>query len=693
MMASSGAGRRLVTLCIAAAPCFAQGRVSEFLGVKNWHGTIQVAGTGSGSSNGGIYSDVWQFGTTSKFDITLDTLNANSQSWTGTFQGTSNLNGSDKATFSNCTETLMETFMGTVGTGKTFTMHLQGDNQYMFFPSDYTVQGGSSSADISCGGKTTGTGVVSWLPGLGDKIQTLPATGFSLKGSMDINMNSPVQPLSLVFGGTAAQIKVTMTWDIEPGAVSPNEVVVQKTAALMNWRPTAGANGTRGNSVDLIAKLQQQGGAPTTIKAAYFIWQFSKCSKEPGYAMNAELDSPNPGFDLKLESGADGLIVFDDTGQKAQSKPGEYTQSTATVASYDWGGFGTIKVTAYLPDGSTLDGYLEGDQAQADIRLPLRPASSLIADAWKKQHPEVDGLADISDNESSPVGDGSPGDGLTLYEEYRGFIINGQHVEGNPTKKDYFIVNNAGWLYQSGLKLFQYLSGLEVHYNLRKTELPQNRVINKNHNEGAHIVDQHGVVITAIAANAGYAEAFGGPGTPGMISQIVAPRILPGSSYNLIDYLGSSLAHELFHACNVYHHGKGSSLIAVLQRLPTDVVLVDGVPRSVITEPDGASAAPLLPVNQPVSVILGRADDVHTGNDDCVMRYDDASGYIPNADPTSVCYTPGETAGTSLCTSRTGTGINDSGRSPQARYGDASFGLGNCVGQILVNDKITAPRR
>ena len=85
-----------------AAPCFSQGRVDEFLGVKNWHGNITITGTGSGSTSGGIYSDVWQFGLTSKISFQLDTYNANIQGWTGSYMGTTNINASDVATFSNC---------------------------------------------------------------------------------------------------------------------------------------------------------------------------------------------------------------------------------------------------------------------------------------------------------------------------------------------------------------------------------------------------------------------------------------------------------------------------------------------------------------------------------------------------------------------------------------------------------------
>jgi hypothetical protein len=199
-------------------------------------------------------------------------------------------------------------------------------------------------------------------------------------------------------------------------------------------------------------------------------------------------------------------------------------------------------------------------------------------------------------------------------------------------------------------------------------------------------------VINQIAASAGYCAANGGPGNPVKISQVMAPKILPTASYSWIAYLGPSLAHELFHACNVYHHGRVADQTLNLQRLATDLVLVNGVPSNVILE-NGSPAAPLLPVDTLLPIVYGVPDDYHTGNDDCVMRYDDASAHYKTGDPGTLYYTPREDSGSSLCTSADGTGINGSDWSPQPRYGNASFGLGNCTGQILVNDKVAAPRR
>lgn len=685
-------GRVAMLALLGAAACFGQGRVSEFVGVKSWQGTVTVTGKGSGTTSGGIYSDVWNYNIASNAQIQLPTINANIEGWTGTFTGTTSVIANDVASFGTCNETLDQTGNVPLGIGKTFTMHLQGDNQYVFYPSDYQAAGGTNSVSIDCASSTEGgPSPITWTPVLSALIHDLPATGFSLKGSQTVTMNSPMQPLSEVFGGTPAVINVVVQWDFEPSNTSQLQVVVQSTDEFQNFRPTAGDNGARGNSIDLIAKVQLSDGTPQ--KAAYFLWQLTQSSKEPGFAMNVPFESPGNDFDLKLESGSPAFLTLDATGQNAQTVVGLATQSTATIASYDWGAFGKVKVTAVMPDGQKVVGFLEGDSSQTEIRLPKRPADSMIADVWKKAF-NVTG-ADSDDNEADPTGDGNAGDGLTLYEEYRGFIIDGIHVEGNPKKKDYFIVNEEGESYQPGIKLFQQLSGLEVHYTLKRHEMSDTRVVNRYHDQGPHRVDQHAVIIVAFAEDPGFARATGGPGTPKSIAVVNMWAIAPDADDDKVQYGASSLAHELFHACNVYHHGQLNYPHVTWQRFAAlDVVSEDNsFMVDVRKEPsgDGSTQLPDLTV---VKVTLGKYHDQHSGDDNCVMRYDDAEGYQPQAGPANARYYIGsEDAGFGLCTQSAGTGVNDASHQPQSRYGDAASGRGNCAGQILVNDGVTPPTR
>ena len=73
-----------------------------------------------------------------------------------------------------------------------------------------------------------------------------------------------------------------------------------------DWQPSPqsiGLRGARGDPLTLTAKLQGKGGGTTNAKAAYFIWEMTNCSKEPGYAMNAPIENPSREFDMKIESG------------------------------------------------------------------------------------------------------------------------------------------------------------------------------------------------------------------------------------------------------------------------------------------------------------------------------------------------------------------------------------------------------
>jgi hypothetical protein len=696
MPRSSSPCRIALVSLVLSSTAFGAGRVDDFLTVKNWHGTLKITGTGSGTSKASSISDVWQYGITSNVSFELLTYDPNIQGWKGTFTGSSNIDASDVSTIGGCTQTFTQMFAGKLDGGG-FVMQLDGTNQYEFYPLAYQSNGGDNETDNSCApGKMGGATPVNWTPVTTHLLQDLPATGYSLKGSMDLKMDSPMQPVSGAFGGDPAIITVTVEWDIEPGPAPGNEVIIVDDSAFDNWRPTAGAGGAAGNSITLTAKLQAKGGGTTNATAAYFKWQLTKASKEPGYAMNAPAANPNKDYDLKIESGSAGLKILDQDGQSAQTFSGTpLTESSVTIRSYDWGSFGTIKVTAVLADTSELVGHLDGDETQQDVRLPKRSDSSLIADVWKKNN-GVLGKADVSDDEDSPQGDGHQGDGFTLYEEYRGFIVNGQHKEGKPDQKDFFVYNSASALYTPGIKLFADKSGLNVLYQLLKAEFRDDHVMNFNHAEGAHNVDQHGVIIVPISADARVAEAVGGPGTPGMIKQVQTPQLLADSEQNWVDYMQSTLAHELFHSANVWHHGDAPNPTVQWFLNSTTGDIIETPSSQKVTVLDDATNGPYpLPADTVVEVVLGNENDTHTGNDQCIMRYDNARGYLPQPRVpfTRYRFRPGEAAGLTLCTSGEGTGVNEAGRFPQPRYGPAATGRGNCRAQILVNDQVPAPRR
>src|SRR5205823_647645 len=108
---------------------------------------------------------------------------------------------------------------------------------------------------------------------------------------------------------------------------------------------------------------------------------------------------------------------------------------TAIVRSYDYASYGNFKATVKLKaSGIDLRAHLEGDTRE-EIQLPLDENNNHIADQWEIDKGIKD--KDYYENWDSLHLDGNDhdGDGITLFEKYRGFIINGKYERLDPNKK------------------------------------------------------------------------------------------------------------------------------------------------------------------------------------------------------------------------------------------------------------------
>ena len=593
---------------------------------------------------------------------------------------------------------------------------------------NYTLEPGYVVAPISgtVNGDRFPDTFLTWFPpfqlSTNPIVEPLPASGMILQGSRRYSLSQLDSQDAAVFTIAASgspiaveQMKeltgeLVLTWTLTP-SVEDVEVVVQ-IPKYSDWTPEGAGDeeSSGGDPLALTAKLQQKGGGPTMLRADQFVMELISVSHEPGICMNYPL-SARPGTssaeakaDLRFNKDLNNGIWRLDADQiKAQTIQSNLPAATAYLSSFDWGGYAVLRVTATLADGREVVGHLENEPDTTDIRIPKRKDGSFIADKWKKDN-DAANLADNSDDENEPVGDGDRGDGLTLYEEYRGFYAGGtstdKHICGTPKQKDFFVVNKISTT--RGFDLLAAESGLAVHARLQTNEIGADRVINFNHSNGApHRTDQHAILLErGPLEKRVIGQAFGSPGLPKHITKVwiassfnlAAPPafVSRGRTVHANDETAQVVAHELAHCCNVYHHGERPPEGVEWTAARVDGLLTwqeNGTDIRVFTDPSLVQLLPRTERDTLFDLIIGQKGDWGSGNESCIMRYPNHAHAWVGGEFTRFFVGDDELIGDTFCTDARGTGVNEvTAGTPWPRYGDAAAGRGRCKFQFCVND-------
>jgi hypothetical protein len=493
---------------------------------------------------------------------------------------------------------------------------------------------------------------------------------------------------------------VPLVWDyavyLEPTSLEELRLEIEEPTDYATWRPKTTPGADAGAPLKVTARLVTADGKTPQTKVESFEWRLERTSREPGVTMNYPLNASDNRLDLELTATGE-MFVLKEENQVMERAVKSGFSDTVEVVPFDWGGWSTLQVTAILADGRRVTGKLKG-KSEVGLRVPKRAFNSYIADGWKKEKGASG--ADIADDDNAPVGDGTKGDGLTLYEEYRGFYEAGEHIDGDPKTKDFFVRLKQAGLAISGVRLFQSITGLKVHYQFTGTEFPETRVINLNYDRGPHLIAQHGVIVQINPNQKGYAKTIGGPGNPKMISSIDLMADVAASDPN---WIASTVAHELGHSVNLWHHGDSDQKVAwtavkdeVFEVLPSGAI---SDPIFILNEQldNLTPTVVLLAKAQPKQILvleMGRDQGQHSGPDTCVMRYDCAETYVYRVSKEFRIWDFKEPIGGELCRGHAGSGVNARDRKePQSRYGPVQAMRGDCVHQILVNDAVDAPSR
>ncbi|MBI5462977.1 MAG: hypothetical protein HY941_12400 [Gammaproteobacteria bacterium] len=347
------------------------------------------------------------------------------------------------------------------------------------------------------------------------------------------------------------------------------------------WRPLGSVEkpAEAGNHLLARATLVPKGGQTQDLpEVKRFRFALLDTSREPGVAMNWPLGANDTDYDLRLTAAPAFTGTVSDNGQQIdveQTQGDEQGRpfALAQIDSYDFGGRSSLSVVCTLADGREIVGVMKSEGGEQDlVRLPKMKGPDWIAESWRNDK-KVEKPAD--DDDEKVEGQQYNGDGYTLYEEYRGFVVAGKRIEGDPEKKDFFVLNLIGADATPGIELFEELSQLRVHAKLRRSEMSQTtRLMNGNHRDAPHRVDQHGVwVKTFTRAGLGDDGADtpmtkrGVAGRPGITKGVgILARDNADSAFNkpfnlpaqdVIFQYDRAIAHELLHSVGVEHHGNG----------------------------------------------------------------------------------------------------------------------------------------
>jgi hypothetical protein len=298
------------------------------------------------------------------------------------------------------------------------------------------------------------------------------------------------------------------------------EAVIIPPDNYESWLPTGDKDEDTPSLAPLAAKAElrlknKPGKKPS--ETAKFKFALIETSKEPGLCLNApKKDKAKKSFDLKFRQKDNPELEISDDGQTATSK--EFVDTdVAVVRSYDWGAYAKLKVTAILDNGKEMAAHLEGKPQQEEMVIPLDENDNRVADGWEKEK-NVYGknLPADWDGAEEPKGQKAPGDGISLYEKYRGFEFEGIHERLDPNHKYLFVhdpdeilslvaqderVQAMNFKAVSKLRL-RFID--EDHWTGPGSSREKKRIVNFNTGwKGGHAVDQHALDVKLESEGAG----------------------------------------------------------------------------------------------------------------------------------------------------------------------------------------------
>lgn len=194
-------------------------------------------------------------------------------------------------------------------------------------------------------------------------------------------------------------------------------------------------------------------------------WILFDVSKEQGRCLNdknSEFFKLTPDWDLTIEEEDNPgyTITRDSYAFVAEGRTG--ASRTIYVRAHDYGAFG--KVSARIKVRERFIEATSYEVSGSSVNIPYDMNDNKIADKWEEDNRVFD-LPPDSDDDNLPMNQAVNGDGMTIYEEYRGFYEllpdeSIMHIRMDPNRKELFIIDDNFMLSQFS---WQIATGIPIY--------------------------------------------------------------------------------------------------------------------------------------------------------------------------------------------------------------------------------------
>lgn len=217
-------------------------------------------------------------------------------------------------------------------------------------------------------------------------------------------------------------------------------------------------------------------------------WNLFDVSKEQGSFMNdknPEYYKPTPDKDLTIDVSENSYYTITDSEVRTIAKGSGSAPHYLFIKSHDYGASGKLSVTIKV-DGVYFQATCD-EWTNNYINIPYDMDNNRIADKWELDN-FVTGYPPNWDEDPIPGGQATNGDGMTNYEEYRGFsILTAEgiyvHKRMDPTQKEMFIIDPdlvisiSAWKNLTGITIYRLTESL-VYGNRAVDDILQYKWVN-----------------------------------------------------------------------------------------------------------------------------------------------------------------------------------------------------------------------